>query len=584
MQAELDAELTGSYLRGKSYWLSHGLLPLLIVASTYGSVPRLWSIAWGAANVVILCARLMVHWAFVRADPGGDAARWAPFAWAGVLASSIVWGLASLVFLLPEAHYVHWLLGLALIGLVSGASVSVASNPRLYYTLLVLMVGPYLTGVLLQPEPMTRAAGVMVLGFAVARVFSGRRYRRGLEELFQLRQENLGLIETLRVEKQDADVARERAEQANLAKSKYLAAASHDLRQPVHALGLFMDELRHQPEGAPTPNGLVGNMGSSVDALSALLDAVLDISKLDSGMIKPDIASFRVDDQLHSLVSQHRPAAHEKGLTLRYVPCTVWARSDPTLLMRIVGNFISNAVRYTARGGILVGCRRTAAGIRIEVWDTGRGIPAVEHEAIFREFHRLDDSRRDGGMGLGLAIAERTARLLGHTLTMRSVPGRGSVFRIEVPYGTVAAEERSPAAIDERTRLHGAVVAVIDDELAILAAMNRMLMRWGCSVLTARTGDELLADVRRRNVVPDAMLVDYRLADGELGTDVIARVRHELAVDMPCHLITGDLMREHLDEFDAAGLGVLHKPVQPERLRQCLGEMLSRQAARRHYC
>lgn len=583
----LNADLLRIFFRSRNrrLWTSNVLIPAVVIAAAYDVVPWQWSAAWALLHAGVFILRWTLHGAYERAEPPPSAAaRWMWYGGLSVLASAAIWGLASLGFLLPEAsHILHWLLGLALLGLVSGAAVSTAAILPAFYGYVALAVGPYLIGIAAQSDPAAYASGAIVLALTATKFIVARNYRRTLEQMIRLRYDNLDLIEAMRAEKQEADVARERAEEANLAKSKYLAAASHDLRQPVHALGLFVEELRQEAVANGYSTALVENIGAAVESLDSLLGSVLDISKLDSGMVKPRIASFRIDGLLQRVVAQHEGAAREKGLAMRYVACSATVRSDPALLLRIVGNFVSNAVRYTARGRILIGCRRLHDALRIEVWDTGQGIPAAEHENVFREFHRLDDSRDGGsGLGLGLAIAQRTARLLGHRLGMHSAPGRGSVFRIDAPYGDVAEERRTAGTRLDQVDLTGLVVAIVDDERAIVVAMSGLLRRWGCDVVAAHSGDELLIALNRRAVVPDVMLVDYQLADGEVGTETIARARSLLKTNVPSLVITGDLLREHQSAFDAAGLGILHKPVRPDRLRQCLAELPRQRQRNRH--
>lgn len=586
LDARIYADLVGAFYQDTRFWISNAVLPLIVIAATYGTSLWPWSVAWGLVHVAIYACRLRLVRIYLRtAPPPADARRWMQYGYVSVLVTAITWGAASLAFVLPDVHHLHWLLGLVLLGLVSGAAVTAAAILPYFYTLVTVTMTPYFLGLMItQTDRVAYAAGAVVLVYTVTRVHAAKLYHQRLVEIFRLRYENLDLIDKLRQETREAeaareraDAARERAEEANLAKSRYLAAASHDLRQPVHALGLFMEDLREQSAtGAAAPPHLVDNIDSAVESLGDLLGAVLDISKLDSGMVKPNISTFCIGDILERVITHHSGAAKAKGVTLRHVRCRQSVRSDPALLMRIVGNFVSNAVRYTARGSVLVGCRRTRTGVRIEVWDTGRGIPASEHAAIFHEFHRLEDTHHDGGLGLGLAIAQRTAALLGHPLTMQSVPGRGSVFRIAVPCGDATLRPDTLAAQAEQFALNGIVVAVVDDEPAILAAMSGVLGRWGCRVIAARSGAELLAALRHQASVPDAMLVDYQLANGELGPHVIERLQRELGVHVPSHLITGNLMREQLDAFETAGLHVLHKPVRPEQLRQCLIGMLCR--------
>lgn len=574
----LQSDLVRSFYRDLKAWLSNALLPVIMLIAAYGAIPSDWLVTWAMLALVIFVGRTVLHRAYFRAgSTPRDAERWMRYGVAGALASAALWGLASLIFLFPEARHVHWLLGAIVLGLVGGVTVMSPASLPLFYAYLGLTIGPYLIGVATQSDLTTYALGAVVLVFSITRTVAARSYRQTILDLYQLRRENLELIEALRSDKRQADEARARAEEASAAKSKYLAAASHDLRQPVHALGLFVEELRERAIGTTVPPALVWNIRSAVESVSALLGSVLDISKLDSGVVKPNMVNFRIGELLERVIAQHRPAAMAKGLDLRYRNCSAIVRSDPNLLLHILNNFTGNAVRYTSNGRILIGCRRLTYGVRVEVWDTGRGIPQAEQSAIFYEFHRLDDSGHDSGrgFGLGLAIAERTAKLLRHPLAVRSALGRGSVFCVELPYGDpLPAAVPSVAGGVPMVDITGLVVAVVDDDQAILAGMVGLLRRWGCQVISAPSGDDLLATLHRQGVSPDVLIVDYKLGKGELGPEVIERLSHRLGVTIPSVLITGDLTMASDKLGPAADVTILHKPVRAEHLRHCLAALV----------
>ena len=363
---------------------------------------------------------------------------------------------------------------------------------------------------------------------------------------------------------------------ANQAKSRFLAAASHDLRQPMHALGLFIAQLRARIHETETL-AVVGKVESAVTALQELLDALLDISRLDAGAVSPTPVDFRLQPLFTRLEASFAPQAERKGVRLRTAPTRLAVQSDPVLLERILLNFLTNAVRYTDHGAILLGCRRHGEHVRIEVWDTGVGIAPEHRDAIFQEFYQVSNPERDRtkGLGLGLAIAARLALLLGSRIEMRSHPARGSVFAIELPTGVARAEADAANALAPIESLPGARVLVVDDDVLVREAMASLLAQWGCRVALAANGDEAIALFNSEEGKLDAVLSDYRLPNGETGVDVIVRLRAVAGWPIPAALITGDTAPERLREAKLAGHALLHKPVRPAKLRALLEQLLS---------
>jgi signal transduction histidine kinase/CheY-like chemotaxis protein len=363
-------------------------------------------------------------------------------------------------------------------------------------------------------------------------------------------------------------------EAANLAKSRFLAAASHDLRQPLHALNLFVAQLRGETD--PVEKGrVVTRIDAAVVAMNELFNALLDISKLDAGVLAPSISEFPVDHLLKRIEMTFMAAAREKGLRLRVVSNDAWVRSDFILLERILLNLVSNAVRYTIQGGVVVGCRRHAGRLRIEVWDSGIGIPKDQRRNIFGEFYQLAATELDrrGGLGLGLAIVDRLCRLLNHPIEVTSQLGRGSRFAISVPLGSPlrSAEHPPQAAVDQAT---GKFVVVIDDDALVLDGMRGVLKSWGCSVVTASSESDALAALTEHERPPDLIISDYRLGDGKTGFELIERLRGTFGASIPAFLISGDTAPERLHEASASGYYLLHKPVLPITLRAVISQLL----------
>ncbi len=385
----------------------------------------------------------------------------------------------------------------------------------------------------------------------------------------RLRESYAGLEQKVQERTRELDMA-------NQAKTRFLAAASHDLRQPMHALGIFIAKLRTRVQDTETLQ-LVDKIESAVTALQQLLDAMLDISRLDAGVVTTSVVDLRLQPLLARLDAAFAPQAERKEIRLHTLPTNLAVLSDPVLLERILLNLLANAVRYTVRGGILLGCRSRGEKVRIEIWDTGIGIPLEHQEAIFQEFYQVANLERDRakGLGLGLAIAARLARLLGSRIDMRSRPGRGSVFAIELPRGVADTVERAPSQRVLTELLPGARVLVVDDDALVREAMSIGLAQWGCRAVLAANGDDaatLMADEKKR---PDAILCDYRLPNGETGVEVIVRLHRIAGRAIPAALITGDTAPERLREARQAGYALLHKPLHPAKLRALLEQLLS---------
>jgi signal transduction histidine kinase len=368
-------------------------------------------------------------------------------------------------------------------------------------------------------------------------------------------------------------------EAANLAKTRFLAAASHDLRQPLHAVGLFVAQL-HGRLRKNEHIQVVRRIEAALSAMNELFSALLDISKLDAGGATANLTTFPVAQLLVHAETTFTEAAREKGLSFRVRHNTAWIRSDFILLERVVFNLISNAVRYTTKGGLVVGCRPRGDALRIEVWDTGAGVPPDQHEKIFGEFYRLGEPDRDrrAGLGLGLAIVERACRLLGHRVDVKSVPGKGSCFAVTVPIMT-APEKVAVPALPVRSQIDrpsGKLVLVIDNDPLVLEGTGGILRNWGCQVIAVMTDAEAIAALTGLDRHPDLIISDYHLAEGKTGLEAIDRIRGALAAPIPAFLISGDTTPESLREAKARGCHLLHKPVDPMALRAMFNQAIKR--------
>ena len=366
-------------------------------------------------------------------------------------------------------------------------------------------------------------------------------------------------------------------ELANLAKSRFIAVASHDLRQPLHALGLFVGQLReHVPSSAGRQ--LVERIDGAVVNMNELFAALLDISKLDAGVLVPEVTEFPASHLLKRMDTTFAAAASAKELSLRVVPSSLWVRSDIILLERILQNLVSNAVRFATDGRVVIGCRRRGDELCIEVCDSGPGIPKDRQRDIFGEFTQLDGPHQDlqRGLGLGLAIVDRLCRLLGHRIELASTPGSGSRFSIFVPLAPRRADIAPPLGLPQAgpDLLGGKVALVIEDDATNLESLSGLLASWGCCVVTAATCEEALARFAADKQVPDIIISDYHLANGATGYEVIARLRDRFGQSVPAFLMSGDTSPEALREARASGFQLLHKPVLPMKLRLMLNRLL----------
>ena len=376
--------------------------------------------------------------------------------------------------------------------------------------------------------------------------------------------------------------AKAQAEEANSSKTRFLAAASHDLLQPLNAARLYATSLS---EGAATSRSavvgemrkLARNVDLSLEAVEEILTTILEISRLDAGALKPELHAFAINDILEQLRIEFEPMARDKQLNFTVVPSSMPVLSDRRLLRRLLRNLVSNAVKYTPpHGCVLVGARRRAGGLRLEVWDTGVGIPEGQQQIVFQEFTRLESAQQTAtGLGLGLSIVERLGRVLNHPVNLRSNSGRGSVFSVDLPRAaqTQAAEKpKPPRRLARRDAMGGTIVVAIDNDARILEGMQVLLKQWQCTAVCARGSAEAIRLLDELEVSPDVVLADYHLAAQENGVDAVSSLRRRYGSDLPAILITADRSTEVRDRAIAETVYILHKPVKPASLRALLAQ------------
>ena len=552
---------------------NNGVIPLLPLYAVRGT--GLWDMAliWVTLMFGMVVLRVVMIVAYRRATPlQRQHPRWGAYLVISAFISGCLWGAAGGV-LSTQSPELFLLIILMLTGIGAAAVISYAAYLPAFYAYILPSYLPLGAMALMGHAQIQIIIAIATVVHVGAIIFFVHNLHDTLAQSLRLRFANLDLVAELTTQK-------ETAERANAAKTRFLASASHDLRQPVHALTLFADALR--PEIVSVKGkSLLGSMGRSIDALSQLLGSLLDISKLDAAIVKPNLEHFALRSAFERLHAEYGPQAQAKGLVWSVDAGNVLVHSDPALLEAMLGNLISNAIRYTQAGSVQVACSRQAEEVRIEVRDTGIGIPREQCQEIFREFYQLANPERDRsqGLGLGLAIVERLALLLQHRIVLDSELGQGSCFTIVLPAGDVMALMGSavaPAYLGQRD-VNGMRVMVIDDEAAVRAGMLAVLEAWGCETVLAGSEGEAL-DNLRGHAPPHVIVADYRLRDGKTGAQAIERLRREFGGDIPALIITGDTDPARLREAQASGHALMHKPVQPGKLRAYLRSVQRRKA------
>ena len=378
--------------------------------------------------------------------------------------------------------------------------------------------------------------------------------------------------------------AKEAAERANQSKTKFLAAASHDLLQPLNAAKLFTAALMERGHADEANDRLLGGIGDALESIDALLRALFDISKLDAGVMEAELTDIPLEPLLAQLQREYAPQMAVAGLDFSVVPCSLTVRSDSRLLARVLWNFVSNAMRYTEKGRILLGCRRRGNVVTIEVWDTGSGIPDNRLDDIFQEFRQIGPPGRgrDKGLGLGLAIVDRIARLLHHPIRVRSRLDKGSVFGIDVPIVKGSPPARLPVRAQSNPAkaadLRGVEVLLVDDDRPGLNALTELLRAWGCNPIAKHSSADVKRWLKTQPAAPAAIIADFHLGEGQHGMAVISAVRQALGPTIPGCIVTSDRAPELKAAIKAAGLALVNKPIQAAALRAALSHLLSRKA------
>ncbi len=547
-------------------------IPAMAIAPTLGGLFTVW-VLWGAVDnrvlvvgilaVALLSAlRMLVYQRFFAADAAraGDQV-WRLLAVAAAALSGCIWGSAAPLLYPPQqpGYEVYLLVLLTLLPIVPVAALAVYMPA--FYAYYLPCMAPFILTLALQPSRPEKMAALLPVMMMAAMLTFARRYSRSLTDAIGLRLQLAQKSEAL--------------ELAIRHKSQFIAAASHDLRQPVHAMSLFL-AARPQDKDAQDAS-FMGFLEASLRNLREMLTNLLDSARLEAGVVRVARQRFELGPLLQKLADEHAPLAQQAGLGFRCRTVDSPVQSDPILLERILRNLLGNALKYTPQGHVALVARRTGSTVTLQVHDTGIGVAASQASRIFEEFIRVDDGWRSdaGGLGLGLAISRRLAALLGQPIRLRSVPGRGSVFSIEVPLAegcqtTPPAGPHTPSAASMRAGL----VLVIDDDARVGVGTCALMRRWGHHAHSFVSVNEAMEMLVRSATQPDLLIADVHLGLDASGLDAVTRIHQHLGHTVPVILVTGDTDPRQVREAFAAGHVLLHKPLDPQRLRACMTDIL----------
>ncbi len=561
--------------------VTHTLLVLIVGWMFWGVADRNSLLIWLAVMLTISFARMAFVWVFVTREPNDkDLAWWDRVYLVAVFVNGIVWGGAGFLLYPPD----NTVYQVALAFVIGGISASATSSLAARQSAVVLAVCPAMliaaARFLFDSADGHIEMGFMLLLYLAVLMNVGRAMHRQIVDALSLRFENQSLVRSLESSVSDLETARGEAEQSNRAKTRFLASASHDLRQPVHAMILFVSALARRQADDEQSQDLVAKIDRSLDSVKGLLDSLLDISKLDAGIVHVHQDRLDVRALLDQVVNEFAGEAERKGLHLRAAGQSLFVDSDLVLLGQVVRNLTANAVRYTETGGVLIAVRKRGNSARIEVLDTGIGINEQDQREVFQEFFQLRSVSEDqqGGLGLGLSIVQRTCDLLQCNLEVVSEPNKGSRFSVTLPLSSDQTQvhkhiDLSPGdglMIDDQPH-----ILLVEDDALSADAMKGLLESWGYKCVLAERLDAVADAITALERRVDLVISDYRLPDGETGDIAAAEIRSQLGEQTPVLIVTGDTGPDRLLDLRGTGFDLLHKPVQPAELRAIVRHLLT---------
>ena len=553
--------------------ISNIVVSLAAISVLRDVVSANWLAGWVGALYLLIVLRLLASRRFFsRPRDTRSTMRWAWLAAAFTWLSGLLWGTVGWVGFLPDEPIVLSFTVIVLSGLVCGTVPSLSAFPPALVGSILVTVLPIAVRCILTDSDITGPFLFLLASLVAINFYYCRITYRMLRETVSLRMENESLVGNLQGE-------RDRARAADHAKTRFLAAASHDLRQPIHALSLLVSTLAILGQRGNVSSGDARDLAirakSAVSNLSGLLNALLDISRLDAGIVTIANEAVSLRDLFRDLREEFTAEAQQRGLEWRIVDSDLVIDSDPMMLRRILNNLVSNAFRYTKTGSVLLGCRRRGTSVEIQVLDTGPGIPADQQAMVFEEFMQLQNPARDRtqGLGLGLAIVRRTAELLQHPLKLVSVPGRGSLFSITVPKAHAAGPSLQPGRPSSVTGSAAGII-LVEDENDVSDAMVRLLTLEGHHIYAGRSAEDVLT-VHSKSLTAgqapvDLIIADYRLEHDSTGLDAIRVLCDHIGRRVPAIIVTGDTSPSRLKEVSASRARILHKPITGEELREAI--------------
>lgn len=548
------------------------IVTLITISYFWNKVGQSSLFSWSMLVVILTIARIVLVKRFGALKTIENPTKWLNYFAISAFLSGVLWGGVLLTILAPSHANEVLLISIILTGMAAGSVVALSSYLPAYFAFSIPTLLPFGSYLLMQQDPTLMLTGSMVLIFLVAMLGFSFLVNKNIIDSIRLRFLNVDLLEDLKIQK-------ELAEKANIDKSRFLAATSHDLRQPLHALDLYLGALQLQLE-KPNDTELLDKASASSQALSELLNALMDISKLDSDTVQVNAKTFSLTALLSTICSEYDQQAKEKEIIIQSHLDDVVVNTDPILLGRMLRNLISNAVKHNKNCVLEVSTSLDNGSANLIIKDSGQGIATTELENIFSEFYQLNNPERDRtkGLGLGLAIVKRLSRLLDTPVSVKSELGKGSEFSLHIPVITDDLIELEDNIEAEMTDLAGLFIIVIDDESAVRDAVKSLLRAWGCEVLLAGSQIELMAILMQDDYpIPDLIISDYRLRDNKTGVEVIVAIREYFKQEsLSALIITGDSSSALALEGAAKNCHLLLKPVKSQELRTEIEGLVSK--------
>lgn len=549
-----------------------------LVWTVAGAVPTAYWASWIALVLLHQCLCMIDYRAYRRAQPDHDrTAFWNRRCMTDIVTAGLLWGGAGVLLYVPYGPVEQTYTGMILFGIVGVTIGSLAIHAPAFHTLVALVITPFIVRTFIGGSAHELALGIPIAIASILALSFGHKINRLAHESIRRSFENLELIDELRHQKTLAEHARLHAEAANRSKTRFFAMASHDLRQPLHAMGLFTATLLAQARD-PQIRRTADCIGASVNTLERLFNELLDLSRIETGTLHAESIDFPIAGVFDRLRSEFAPEATRRNLRLRMRAADLAAHADPLLVERMLRNLLSNALHNTPCGGILVGCRKRGDGLSIEVWDSGIGIAPHHQARIFDEFYQATRPEHSSakGFGLGLPIVRRLAHLLDTEVELASRVGRGSVFRFGLPRSRIS--QTTPARTTRSARsgpdLRDRLIVIVDDEPAIVAGTRALLRSWGAQVISSANGNDVLARIHRIGRVPDLVIADYRLDMTQTGLQLIDRLRRELDPQIGAILLTGSTPPAHRHTVVGHDVRLLLKPVLADHLQAIIETVL----------